>query len=229
MALIRFAEGQQRSGSIGATTFSHNRFGPYIRARSVPVNPNTDRQVAIRNAVRSLTILWETVLTQGQRNAWDAYAAATVWTNKFGDNVWLTGLNHYVRSNTSLVALGFGRIDTAPGTGGLAAAELLLGCTASEATQQITITFDDTAPWANDAGSFQHFYLGLPQAAGVTFFAGPYKYVVSVAGVTPAVSPKVATSPWTLVAGQRLWLRSRIMEADGKLSEFAQVNFLAGA
>ena len=65
MALIRYAEGQQRSGSIGASVYSHNRYGAYIRARSVPVNPNTDRQVAIRNAIRALTIAWGN--TPGQR------------------------------------------------------------------------------------------------------------------------------------------------------------------
>lgn len=75
MTLIRFAEGQQRSGSIGATVHSHNRFGQYIRARSVPVNPNTARQVIARNAARSIMIAWQNTLTQDQRDAWNVYAA----------------------------------------------------------------------------------------------------------------------------------------------------------
>ena len=49
-------EGQQRSGSIGGATWSHNSSGAYIRARSIPVNPNTDRQNAVRVAVRNLAI-----------------------------------------------------------------------------------------------------------------------------------------------------------------------------
>lgn len=229
MALVVHPEGTQVSGSLGGTTWSHNRSGAYKRNRSIPVNPNTDRQAAIRNAVRSLTIAWANTLTQAQRDGWEAYAANVVWKNKLGQNIWLTGLNHYVRSNTQNVALTFGRIDDAPTIMDLATAELSLGCTASEATQQLSITFDDTAAWATEAGAFQHFFLGLPKNAAVKFFGGPYKYVVSVAGVSPAVSPKLATSPWPIAANQRLWLRSRIMRADGRLSEFALLNFLCAA
>lgn len=229
MALVRFPEGQQRSGSTGGAVFSHNRYGAYIRARSIPVNPNTDRQVAVRNAVRSLTIAWANTLTQGQRDAWEVYASNVNWVNKLGDAVNLTGLSHYVRSNTINVSLGFTRVDDAPIIFNLAESELALGCTASEATQTLSITFDDALPWATEVGAFQHFYLGLPQNPSIKFFGGPYRYVVSVAGEVPAVSPKAATAPFPFAEGQRLWLRSRIQRADGRLSEFAQLNFLGAA
>lgn len=227
MALVVLPEGTQISGSAGGTTWSHNRYGAYKRNRSVPVNPNTDRQVAVRNAIRALTIAWQNTLTVGQRTAWETYATNIVWKNALGQDVNLTGLNHYVRSNTISVTLGFGRIDDAPTIFNIAAAELELGCTASEATQILTITFDDTQDWATEAGSFQHFYMGLPQNAAIKFFGGPWRYVVSVAGEVPAVSPKLATAPFPFAEGQRLWLKSRIMRADGRLSEFAQLNFLA--
>ena len=229
MALIVLPGGEQRSGSIGGQVWSHNRSGAYIRARSIPVNPNTDRQVAVRNAVRSLAIAWDLILTQAQRDAWDLYADNVTWKNRLGQDVNLTGLNHYIRSNTQLVALTFGRIDDAPTIFDLAAAELSLGCTASEATQQLSITFDDTEVWATEVGAYQHFLVGAPQNGGMSFFGGPWRYVTSVAGVTPAVSPKLATCPFPFAEGQRIWLRSRIMRADGRLSEFAQVNFLAAA
>lgn len=228
MALIRFAEGQQRSGSSGGTVFSHNRFGAYIRPRTIPVNPNTALQVRARNSARALSIAWENVLTQGERDAWNTYAANLVWQNRLGDPVHLTGLNHYIRSNAVNVSLGFGRIDAAPVIFTLAAAELNLGCTGSEATQQLSITFDDTAPWANEVGAFTHWYMGLPQNSGIKFFAGPYKYIVSAAGITPAVSPVAATAPFPFADGQRIWIRQRIMRADGRLSQFAVHDFLGG-
>lgn len=229
MALVVLPEGTQVSGSIGGTTYSHNRFGAYKRNRSIPVNPATDRQGAVRNAVRSLAIHWDNTLSAVQRAAWDVYAANVAWKNKLAQNVFLTGLNHYIRSNTQMVALGFARQDTAPGIYDLAAAELDLTCTASEATQQLTIGFDDTLAWANEAGAFQHFFVGLPQNMSRTFFGGPFRYVVSVAGVTPAVSPVLATTPFPFIAGNRIWIRSRTMRADGRLSEIAQINFLAAA
>jgi len=226
---VVFQEGQQRSGRLGATIASHNRFGAYYRAGSIPVNPQTDRQVAIRNAVRNLAIAWQTELTQAQRDAWDVYAANVGWFDKLGQAVNLTGSNHYARTNTQLVALGFGRIDAAPTIMNIGQAESALGCTASEATQQLSITFDDTKAWATEVGAYQHFFMGVPQNASIKFFGGPYRYIVSVAGVTPAVSPKLATAPFPFAEGQRIWLRSRIMRADGRLSEFAQVNFLCAA
>jgi hypothetical protein len=229
MALIRFAEGQQRSGSIGGTVFSHNRSGAYIRARSVPVNPNTERQVDIRNAARSLSIAWENTLTQGERDAWDVYAANVGWINKLGDAIHLTGLNHYIRSNTISIALGKARIDAAPIIFNLATAELALTATASEATQQLTIDYDDTAPWANEPGAFQFFYMGLPQNSGIKFFASPYRYANLGDGSTPAVSPLITLAPFPFGAGQRIWIKSRILRADGRLSEFAQFDFLGAA
>jgi len=229
MALVVLPEGVQISGSVGGTTWSHNRYGAYKRNRSVPVNPNTDRQVAIRNAVRALTIGWQNTLTEAQRGQWDTYAANVAWINHLGQSVYLTGMNHYVRSNTTMVSLGFARTDDAPSIFNIGAAELALGGSASQATQILTLTFDDSAEWATEAGAFQHFYLGLPQNASIKFFGGPWRYVVSVAGVTPAVSPKLATAPFPIAEGQRLWVRSRIMRADGRLSEFAQINFLCAA
>jgi len=229
MALVKLPEGQQRSGAQGGIVWSHNRTGPYVRERAVPVNPNTDRQVDIRNAVRSLAIGWTTILTQNQRDGWDVYAANVAWSDALGRSIFLTGLNHYIRSNTQMVALGFARQDAAPAIQDIGIAELALGCTASEATQLLTFTFDDTAVWATEVGAFQHFFMGIPQNASRKFFGGPWRYVVSVAGVTPAVSPLPAAAPFPFQEGQRLWVRSRIMRADGRLSEFAQLNFLGAA
>ena len=233
MALIRFPEGQQRSGSSGGTVFSHNRYGAYIRPRTVPVNPNTDRQVAVRNIVRSLTIAWQTVLTQLQRDAWDLYAGLVPWQNKFGDTVHLTGLNHYVRSNTPRLQVALGRVDAAPVIFNLAIAELSLGCTASEATQNATITYDQTAPWAAETGGFEIFFAGKPQNAGIQFFASPWRLVDAQFGQdSPNGEPSgshVVPWPWPIAEDQRLWLRSRVGRADGRLSEFAQIDFLCAA
>lgn len=229
MALIRYVEGQQRSGSIGATVYSHNRFGQYIRARSIPVNPNTDRQVAVRNAIQSITIAWETVLTELQRVAWQTYAAGVAWTNKFGDSVHLTGLNHFVRSNSVRVQSTIARVDDAPVILNLAAAELQLSATASEATQQLTIQGDGAAAWVGEADAWQFFYMGQPKSAGIKFFGGPYRLATATPGAGPPPFPVIIAAPFTIVEGQRIWIRSRIARGDGRLSEFAQTNFLAVA
>lgn len=234
MALVVLPEGQQRSGAIGGTVWSHNRSCVYIRNRSIPVNPNTDRQVDVRNAVRALSIRWETVLTQLQRDAWDTYAANVSWMNRLGQTIHLTGLNHYVRSNTNLQIFSIAVQDAAPVIFDIAAAEATLGCAASEATQVYTITFDDTAAWASEDNAYQFFFAGLPQNGSRKFFGGPWRYLHALNGsvAAPQVSPAVVpagNTPWPFAQGQRLWLRSRILRADGRLSQFARINFLAAA
>lgn len=229
MALVLFPEGQQRSGSTGGATFSHNRYGAYIRARSMPVNPNTARQVAVRNAVRALTIAWQVTLTQVQRNAWDVYAANVSWTNKLGQSVNLTGLNHYIRCNTPRLQNGIARVDAAPVIFNLATAELALAATASEATQDLTIDGDAAGAWIGEADAWQFFSMGLPQNAGIGFFGGPFRQVTAVPGAGPPPFPVVIAAAFPFAAGQRIWVRSRIARGDGRLSEFAEINFLGAA
>lgn len=233
MALVVLPEGMQISGSAGGTTWSHNRYGAYKRNRSVPVNPNTDRQVAVRNYVKALAIAWANTLTQGQRDAWDLYGSVVAWTNKLGQQVFLTGLNHYLRSNTPRMQLGLARLDDAPVIFNLATAELALGGAGAEAAQQITLTFDDTADWTTEAGGFQAFYMGAPQNGSIKFFGGPWRLLDGQFGQDAPngepSSPRVVAPPWPIAEGQRLWVRSRVGRADGRLSEFARVNFLCGA
>jgi len=231
MALIRFAEGQQRSGSIGATVFSHNRFGQYVRARSIPVNPRSALQVAARNRVKAMSSAWQNILTQVQRDAWNLYADNISWKNRLGDNVHLTGMNMYVRTNVIALQGGLARVDAAPTNFTLAVAEQTLSATASEATQDITITYDDTAAWANETGGIQVFYCGQPKNSGIQFFNGPWRYAGVVAGVTgvPVASPLVVAYPYPMAELNRLYVYSRIMRADGRLSGIARATFLGAA
>ncbi len=227
MTLVVLPEGTQRSGSSGGTTWSRNRFGAYVRNRSVPVNPNTDRQVAVRNAVRSITIAWQNTLTQTQRDAWEVYASNIPWQNKLGQSVTLTGLNHYLRSNTPLVQNGIARVDIAPVIFNLATAELALTATASEGTQDLTIDGDAGAAWIGEAGAWQFYFMGLPQNGAIKFFGGPYRQLTAVPGAGPPPFPVVIAAAFPFAEGQRIWIRSRIARADGRLSEFAIFNFLA--
>ncbi len=231
MALIRFPEGQQRSGSIGGTVYSRNRYGAYVRARSIPVNPNTERQIAVRNTLRSLSIGWENVLTPEERAKWDEYAANLVWKNRLGDSVKLTGASHYIRSNLPYF-LAFGTtIAKAPDKFILAAAELKLRVTAAESVQIIVVAFDDSADWCSEDGAYQVAYMGLPQNPNIKFFGGPYRKMGVIAGssTTPATSNVEMPAAFPIAEGQRVWVKTRIGRADGRLSELAEVNFLVSA
>lgn len=229
MALVVLPEGTQISGSIGGTTWSHNRFGAYKRNRSVPVNPNTTRQVAVRNAVRELTINWDLLLTQAQRDAWDLYASNVSWVNRLGRSVNLTGLNHYVRCNTPRRMNTIAAIDAAPTIFNIGIAETNLVVTASAATQDLTITGADPASWIGEADAWQFFFMGAPQNGSIKFFGGPYRQLIAVPGAGPPPFPVVVAAAFPFAEGQHIWCRSRIARGDGRLSEFQQVDFLAAA
>lgn len=226
---VVWAEGQQRSGRLGATIASHNRFGAYLRAGSIPVNPNTDRQVAVRNAVRALSIAWQNTLSQAQRDAWDVYAANVGWFTKLGVAVNLTGSNHYSRSNVARLVSGIASVDDAPNIMNIGTAEKALAVSASEATQQLTVNGDGTMAWIGEANAWQFVYMGLPQNANIRFFGGPYRLTVAIPGAGPPPWPATPAAPFVFAEGQRIWVRTRIARGDGRLSDFAQVNFLAAA
>ena len=77
----------QASGSIGGLVGSHNAGGMYFRARTIPVNPGSAAQIAVRNIVAQLTAAWTADLTAAQRTAWQTYADNVPTTNRLGDSI----------------------------------------------------------------------------------------------------------------------------------------------
>jgi hypothetical protein len=211
--------------------YSRNRYGAYKRNRSVPVNPNTTRQSVIRAILSGLSIAWGQTLTQAQRDSWNVYGANTPWLNRLGQVVHLTGQAHYIRSNAPRLQCGMTRVDAAPTFFDLATPEQSLGCSASEATQLLSLSFDDTASWCSEDGAAEFIQVGIPQDPGIGFFNGPWRAVTCIEGDSgaPPASPVAPASPWAIAEGQRIWVRTRVGRADGRLSEFASYNFLCAA
>ncbi len=222
MAGVKYGGGIiQMSGSIAGNTFARNRYGNYVRARTVPVNPNSAMQSNIRATLAMLTARWSAVVTAAQRAAWDLYASNVVMLNKLGESVHLTGFNHYIRSNVILSNLGAAQYDDGPVVFELPAQDPTFAITASEATQQITAAYDDTMAWDTENGGYLYIYQGQPQNAQRNFFAGPWRYLHAVTGAAgaPVASPDVSAAVFAIAEGQHLWCYARIQRADGRLSE----------
>jgi hypothetical protein len=111
----------------------------------------------------------------------------------------------------------------------LATAELELAATASEATQDLTIDGAAGADWVGEADAWQFFYMGVPQNPSIKFFGGPYRLLTATPGAGPPPFPVVIAAAFPFGENQRIWIRSRIARGDGRLSDFAQINFLAAA
>ncbi len=221
MALIKFGGGiVQMSGSIAGNTFARNRYGNYVRARTKPTNPNTAAQVAVRASLAQLTVRWSQTLTAGQRTAWNLYAANVVMTNKLGESMNLSGFNHYIRSNSFRSRSAAPIIDDGPVIFEIPEADPAFAITASEATQIVTVAYDDGLAWADEDDAWLSIYQGSPQNAQRNFFGGPWRLMSLVQGVNaaPPASPLAATAVFAIAENQRDWVYARIGRADGRLS-----------
>lgn len=232
MPLIKFGGGiTEMRGSMAGNVYSRNRYGAYMRARTVPVNPNTARQQAVRASLAFLTNRWSQDLTAAARTAWNLYGASVSVLNKLGESMFLSGFNHYIRSNTIRKVRAGAVKDNGPVIFEIPDADPLFAITASEATQQFTITYDDTLDWDNETDGYLWVFQGSPQNAQRNFFGGPWRFLGQVDGVTaaPVASPLIADATFPIAAGQRQWCYARLSRADGRLSAPFRADVFTGA
>lgn len=222
MALIKFGGGiTEMRGSIAGNVYSRNRYGAYARARTIPTNPNTSGQQSVRAALATLTTKWSSTLTAIQRTAWALYASNVAMKNGLGETIFLSGFNHYIRSNVEYLRLFSATIDDGPTTFELPGQDGTFAITVSEATQFITVVHDINLPWASENGAAMFLYQGVPQNAQRNFFGGPWEYMANIPGIdgAPAGSPSDHAAVKVMTEGQRQWCYARIVRADGRLSE----------
>lgn len=212
--LIRFGLGGQLSGSAGGLTAAHNRYGQYVRNRSIPVNPNSTRQQAVRAAFSAATLAWRN-LTQAQRDAWTAYAQETPILNRLGETVIPTGQAMFVRTNTFRLGLTATILDTAPATPGLST----LGATPSLLVSDGgEILFAATGGTALGPAIAQ---IGPALSPGRTFFRGPYTFsATTTLTATGGTFTAPASTRYGLPAtGERRPIRIAGSDAAGRLSD----------
>jgi len=232
MALIRFGAGiVGMAGSIGGTTFARNRSGSYARAKVKPINPATALQTEVREVIADLTTRWSSVLTPVQRTAWNLYAASVAMKNRLGESIYLSGFNHYIRSNANLKKWQQTLIAAGPTVFELPSQDPTATVAISLATQLATLTFDNTQAWATTNGGFLYLFQGSPQNPQRNFFAGPWRSLGKINGDTgaPPTSPKTFAVPFAVALGQRVWIYARAQTADGRLSEPFRANCFVGA
>jgi len=232
MALVKFGAGiVQMSGSIAGTTHARNRFGNYIRPRTKPVNPNSSRQGLIRSALSYLAIYWSETLSAANRIGWNTYAAAVAMKNRLGETTYMTGFNHFLRANIVRTQLGQNLVTDAPTVLSLPDKDSTFALAAYADTQFLTITWDDALPWTEIPASVLGVWQGVPQLVTRNFFNGPWRMAGNIAGNQE--SPSEITAPFTLVAGQKVWVYGRVSTGpvDSRLSEpfYASATVLATA
>lgn len=234
MALVKYGGGiTAMSGSIAGNTFARNRSGSYMRARTKPVNPNSDRQLQARQIIAQLAEQWgESPMTDAIRLAWRTYADSIIRKNKLGENIKLSGFNHFVRSNAAILACSGTLVTAGPTVLSLPGTDPTVAVTGSAATQKLSVVFDDTLDWLDEAGGFLEIEMGIPRKDSINFFGGPFRFADSVDGddTTPPTTPAEIDPPFTLTEGQKIWCRAKIIRADGRASNgLMTAPFLCGA
>lgn len=210
----------QISGSVGGVTGSHNSGGMYLRARAIPTDPGTLRQVIMRAIVAFLAARWRDTLTAGQRAGWETYATNTPITGPLGDPRVVGGLPMYIRANSVRLQISESVIDSPPATG-LPALNVPTNIVLSNSTG--LLSFDLAAdPWVDLNDAFLVVYASRPLSPALNFFKGPYRLIDSVEG--DSVAPPSAFSGdyeaiWGPVAqGEQVRIQLRVADELGRLS-----------
>lgn len=204
----------QASGSLSGTVFSHNAGGQYVRNRSIPTDPSSAFQVAVRNALGTLASAW-TNLTDSERAQWATYGANVPIVNRLGDPINLSGIAQFIRSNAPRENFmgPTNRVTAAPSDFTLPSVILPTLTAAEQSPGAIDVVGGVQDPVLSATSPILVF-CSKPQNASVNFFKGPYRYVGSLTG-SPSAS---LTLPDNIFAGQKLFVQYRRSLADGRLS-----------
>jgi hypothetical protein len=213
------------SGSMGGTTYARNRFGAYTRKRSVPVQPNSTKQVQAREAFRDSVVSWAS-LTAAQREAWKNYADQVAVKDALGQTIYLTAQNWFIATQ----ALRNRHTPTA--TPKLDAPTVFNRSSLATPTYTVTlpssiqVAFDTGDEWATAKGGILQIRIGRPQPKSVNFFKGPFTLLGAVIrGDDPPSSPVTFTSPFPLASGQRVFFEASALTADNRLTE-SQITYV---
>ncbi len=102
------------SGKLGGIVASHNRGGTYFRHHSIPVQPRTPAQTAVRNQLQAFSSAFKS-LTQPQVAGWNALALTVTLKSKLGTTYNPTGQQLFVSCNKHLAAINVNTVlTTAP-------------------------------------------------------------------------------------------------------------------
>jgi hypothetical protein len=208
------------AGSEAGSTFSHNRSGKYIRAKTVPVNKRSDGHARSRGIFTNLVKAFSSDLSDSQRSSWNTYAAAIARKNKLGETVHLTGQLMFVRSNQARLTAGLPVIYNGPVLLSMPEQDSKISISAIASLQCLWLFFSEDLPWVTEDGSFLSLAIGRLTPPTRNFYNGPWQYADKMLGSssTPPVSPMACQLSLPMSVGQKLYVKLVIGHCDGRTS-----------
>lgn len=219
------------SGGLGALVASHNRYGTYFREGAIPVNPASTRQDAARILFAQMVNRWGTPAMQTNQAGWELYAKNVTVKDRNGAAQNLTGMSMYIRNACVVYQARQDYLTVAPTVMTLPEVDPAAVATISAATQLISVAFNNTLPWAVEDGGDLCVAMGSPQGTSINFFKGPWRHAGVIAGHTAGAptSPGTVAVPFPVTVGEKVWVKFRVVRADGRVSEPFQRNCIVGA
>lgn len=95
------------AGSSGNSTYLRGKSGCILKVRKSPSNPRTEYQVSLRSQIASIASMYKSSAMDSYRQAWIDMAAIRPRTNKFGKQVFVTGLDWFVDLSLARVQTGW--------------------------------------------------------------------------------------------------------------------------
>jgi hypothetical protein len=170
-----------QSGSHNGITAGHNRFGQYLRSRSIPVNPRSGAQGLARGRLSGNSSGWR-LITANQRAGWGSLGSMMTRTDALGQTYTLQANQAYVSVNSRLLC-GLAVVADAPA----------YSTPATIATATITTTAGTLSiaytPTPMPAATFLAVFASPQRSAGRAF-EGDFRYVLlSTAAQASPVNP----------------------------------------
>ena len=171
------------SGKFGDNVFARNPSGLYLRKHVDPDQPNSERQMDIRDRFSTFASRWAT-LTEEQRVGWNGLAALVTKTGKYGDIYNPSGHRLYIALNQTRAEFALATLDDAPlgveatipvvgfvptlNISAAPAVELKLGATADPlGTDLLVFATEPMSPGRSVVGEGLYRLIGTADSAGL--------------------------------------------------------------
>lgn len=205
------------SGSVGATVYSHNRYGTYMRRRATPTKSVTSWALAAKAKMTAATQAWQG-LTKARQQVWNAYASSNPVPGALGMAQALTGHAAFVGNHVRMVMVDETPL-VAPPLTPAPAGLLTLSVEPSKTLGTCKITFTPTPTGAEEVLWILACYA---ESNGISWIQNKLRWVDYVAKeqTSPCdIESNLVDRIGDMVIGQRLFMNVGVMGTDtGQLS-----------
>ena len=203
-------------GSVGADTFSQNRYGTYIRKRAIPTVVNTHYTQKIRSAFAACSMMWQS-LTQNQRNMWSTWADNNPVRDNFGELQKLSGNVAFIKLNTKLLYNDFDPILEPPQKSAPIAIETI--AISEMSATEFKINTEPKVLAENEQLVIDAYLSDVPS---LNFYKNRLRQIACLKkeDTMPIdIKPYVENKFGTMVKGQTLYLRAYVLDKEsGQIS-----------